>query len=149
MVDFVIDLFFQVNSFLHLQFNSWQCRVENSYCVINFCATISVHLSGHEYCSQMSISQISIYCSPTYTVGCTTNFVTRDSIGSLLFKISCITTSSFSTVQAGCVEAGKIIEEDYNHSHGISTRITEEMSYSLYRLSHGIITYLLGFWQLY
>ena len=59
----------------------------------------------------------------------------------LLFKISCITTSSFSTVQAGCVEAGKIIEEDYNHSHGISTRITEGMNYSLYRLSHGIITY--------
>ena len=66
----------------------------------------------------------------------------------LLFKISCITTSSFSTVQAGCVEAGKIIEEDYNHSHGISTRITEGMNYSLYRLSHGIITYLPGFWQL-
>ena len=133
--------------FINISWQEWILKIHTQLDSFDrFRAINYVHLKAHNYCSQLWVFHQKF--PYTWTVGYTTNFAFWGPIGSLLFKISCITTSSFSTVQAGCVEAGKIIEEDYNHSPGISTRITEGMSYSMCRLSHGMITYLLGFWQL-
>ena len=72
----------------------------------------------YEYFANLIISFIDFHWS-VYT----SNFVDLGSNQILVFKISCITTSSFSAVQAGCVGASKH-QRDYD-SPGIPTRITE------------------------
>ena len=145
MVFIEINLLFQVYSSLPLQFNLIATSTWSSYRNIDFCATLYVQTSDHEYCSfswiyHKFLMTFSDLCCQSRGEFC------HLGIHRVPFTQTYNTTSSF-IVQAGCVEAGKSPKKTTTLLGFRQESL--RMSYTLYRQAHGIITYLLGFWQLY